>query len=271
MSNTDVLKQEIVNLTDTVRKLNKKLIESETLKQNFISNIMNELYNPFSSIMFMSDNISSLKAEQLSEAPEMAETIFREASQLDFHLKNIFAAAKLEAGLESINPSKVNLGEIINEIISWQKVLIKEKNINIVVDQTALINNFSSDKEKLSLIIYNLVSNAIKHSPDKGNVTISSNIDNRVLTLAVSDEGIGIDKQYIEVIFDRFSRIDPTINSVSGGAGLGLAVSKSLIELLDGEIHFNEGKNYIGTTVNITIPENLVTDSDDDFFFDEEL
>lgn len=272
MKEIELLKEQISDLNNTIEILNKKLNESEALKGNFISNIMNEVYNPFSSIMFMAENISNLKKENLPKAPEMASTIFREAALLDFHLKNIFSAAKIEAGLESIEINSINLQEINNEILSANKILIQEKGIQLSVSEISDITIFS-DREKISLIISNLLSNAIKNSPKSGKITLEYIVSESNLIICVCDQGKGIASQASDTIFDRFHRIDPTINSVTGGTGLGLSVVKSIIDILEGTIEFNKKINHTGTKVSITIPlcNKNEEDDDDDIFFDEEL
>ncbi len=274
MDNKEIIKKskQIKELQKTINDLNIKLSESEALKSNFISNIMNEVYNPFSSIISMADNILSLHADKMHKAIPMAEIIHREAAQLDFQLQNIFAAASIEAGLEGYETSNVIINDIFNSVLKKFKFDITNKKLQV----TTNINNnniisFVTDSKKLNLILLNLLSNSIKHSPEGCSIYCKFELVDSYLNIIISDDGDGISEENLDVIFNRFSRIDTTINSVTGGTGLGLSVVKALIELLNGNINVISEH---GTKVSITIPVSNAADDDfenDEILFDEEL
>jgi len=264
--------KQIVELKNIINDLNIKLSESESLKGNFISNIMNEVYNPFSSILSMADNIISLKDNNIHKAIPMAKIIHREAAQLDFHLKNIFAAASIEAGLEETEVSEVLINDIYSSVIKKFNFDINNKKLKL---STNISNGskvkFTSDANKLTLILLNLISNSIKYSPENGNIKCNFEIVENYLNICVCDEGKGISETDTEIVFNRFSRINQTINSVSGGTGLGLSVVKALTEILNGNIKITSEN---GTKVFVTIPEILLNNNeldDDTIIFDEEL
>ena len=276
MSNQELDKKqkEISELQKTIVDLNSKLKESESLKGNFISNIMNEVYNPFSSIISMADNIISLNEDNIDKAKPMAEIIYREAAQLDFHLKNIFTAATIEAGLENLENSRVSITEIHKSVLHDFHYDINNKNISIesnITDNQDII--FITDGKKLKLIMLNLLSNAIKNCPENTSITVNYEYVEDRLNISILDQGKGISKEEMEMIFDRFKRIDTTINSVTGGTGLGLSVVKALLEMLNGNIDISNEK---GTKVLLCIPNQEINENDDSFdddalLFDEEL
>ncbi|NQU35075.1 MAG: HAMP domain-containing histidine kinase [Bacteroidetes bacterium] len=276
MNEDELIKKEkeITELQNTINALNSKLNESESLKSNFISNIMNEVYNPFSSIISMADNILSLNENKLHNAIPMAEIIYREAAQLDFHLQNIFVAATIEAGLEGVELSIVNLNNIMETVIKKFKFDINNKNIKIVTNLSIdRIINITSDAKKITLVLLNLLSNSIKNSPNNGEIKIHFELIEDELNIAISDQGSGISETEMEIIFDRFKKIDETINSVKGGTGLGLSVVKAIIEILEGNISFSKDN---GTKVILNLPNMENNHSkfgfdDDDVLFDQEL
>jgi len=270
-NNTELLMEQIDQMKSTINDLNKKLTESESLKSNFISNIMNEFYNPFSAILSMSEIIIDLKPEDLAKAPELAKTIHREASQLDFHLQNIFAAATIEAGLAEIEVSEVNINSIIESIFAKASVDIGKKALRVVTNihkEEPIL--FKTDRMKLSLILSNLINNSIKYSPDGGEIKTLVSQDENGLQILISDEGPGIPKKNIKEVFDRFTRIDTTINSVKGGYGLGLSVVKSYLDLLNSTIDIDVEN---GSKIELKLPissEGLMADVDDDGLFTDE-
>lgn len=270
MSDNELIKKnkQIEELQKVIVDLNQKLNESESLKSNFISNIMNEVYNPFSSIISIADNIQSLKADKLDQAKPMAEIIYREAAQLDFHLQNIFTAASIEAGLEGLEISEISINELLENVLSKFRTDIATKNLKINSNMSSSNKiDFVTDSKKLSLILLNLISNSIKYSPDKGVIILNFTVIENCLNISIIDEGQGMADSDIENVFNRFSRIDTTINSVTGGTGLGLSVVKALLEMLNANIKITSDN---GTNIFLTIPE-IEVDNDDDMMFDEEL
>lgn len=270
MSELEQLKIEIAQLYDTNTELNTKLRLAESLKSNFISNIMNEIYNPFSAIKMMADNLIHLNEKSFDRIVPMAETIYREAAQLDFHLQNVFAAAKIEAGLESVHFTEVDLSQLLQEALNFFKIPIQDKHLKL--EHKININNqkpFVNDRDKIALTLLNLLSNAIKNCPDHGTISIDVDLKEDVLNMNVSDDGPGIPKSEVDFIFDRFRRVNDTINSVNGGTGLGLSVVKAITELLGGEIELNADR---GTKISISIPGNMpLPIEDDDPFPEDEL
>ncbi len=244
-------------LTDELKQVNKKLEESESLKSHFVSNITNEIINPFTSIIGLSKSILSVKKEDWKRVITMVAMIHSEAFNLDFQLRNIFVAAKIEAGEISAEISKVNVNQVVRNVIDQFSIESKKKNI-----QVELINNlpvgsqgayFYSDAEKIKTIVCNLLSNAIKFSYNDGSVSVEISEADESLVIRVKDHGTGISEGNQKVIFDRFKRVDSGINSINRGHGLGLSVIKALLDILDGKIKISSEKEK-GAEFIITIP-----------------
>lgn len=272
--NKQSLKQ-LKELNDKLKIVNKKLEESEALKSHFISNISNEIINPFTSIITLSKSILSVKKEDWKKVISMVALIHSEAFNLDFQLRNIFMAAKIEAG--EMQPESVNtdLKAMIQTIIDSFRIeaLKKEVIINFDYQNERESDHFKTDPEKLRIILTNILSNAVKFSYHKRNVDFTCRVlsDNTVLT--IKDYGTGISKENQKIIYDRFRRVDSGINSLNRGHGLGLSVSKALIDLLNGTIEI-ESEEEKGATFTLMIPELQVESagsslSGDDFLFDD--
>lgn len=265
------LQKEISELKKTINELNLRLSESESLKSNFISNIMNEIYNPFSSILTLSDNILSLTDENLSRSKEMATLIYKEAAKLDFHLMNIFMAATLEAGMETVDYSTTSFEHIQEEVVKKLKVDLISKEIKLITEyQNTESVMITTDVKKVILVVTNLISNSIKFCENRGEIKIKYSVIENIINIEVRDNGSGITSEEIEDIYNRFKRINTNINSVTGGTGLGLSVVKALIDLLEGNI---EIINDNGTKVLIALPNQAgeIDKNEDDSLFDEEI
>lgn len=244
---------------EELKILNMKLEESEKLKSHFISNITNEIVNPFSSILGLSKNILSVDKENWKKVFSMVAMIHSEAFSLDFQLKNIFAAARIEAGDVCPEIGKVDISNMISVVIESFRIESHKKKLtfkinfqNDVADNS--IHEFRTDPEKLKLILSNLINNAVKFSFEESTIKVNSAIIDGSLVLSVLNNGIEITDEHKQFIFDRFKRADPDITSINRGHGLGLSVIKSLLDLLGGNVSFISDK-LNGTIFTISIPE----------------
>jgi signal transduction histidine kinase len=251
--------QELKDLTEELKIVNKKLEESEALKSHFISNITNEIINPFTSILGLSRNILSVKKENWKKVISMVALIHSEAFNLDFQLRNIFLAAKIEAGEIYPEILNVDLKSLIKSVIDSFRIESKKKNINIdyifeIVPDKGDIFYFKTDPEKVKIAVANLLSNAIKFSYENGKIIVRVWKDNDMINISVQDFGTGISETNQKIIFDRFRRLDSGINSLNRGHGLGLSINKAVIDLLEGKINIQSEINK-GSTFTISIPE----------------
>lgn len=249
---------ELKNLNEELKTANKKLEESEALKSHFIANIANEIRNPFASILGIANSILSADKEDWNTIIPMISHIYSEVFYLDFQFKNIYTAAKLEAGQISPENCRVNIQTILLKLAESFKYEALKKNISIAINEGSEGEKdiyFNTDPEKLKLIIANLLSNAIKHSYKSGKIEMNYTIADKYLTISVQDYGEGISEKNRRIIFDRFKRGDSGINSINRGHGLGLSVNKALLEILDGKIEVETDLNK-GTTFTVVLPES---------------
>ncbi len=257
-ANTEAL-NELKNLTEQLTQLNKRLEESEALKSHFLSNIRNEIINPFASIMALAKNIISLNPEKLEKSKTMAALIHSEAFILDFQLNNIFAAAEVEAGINFPQISNVEILSLTENVVCSFSPLASQKKISISIENKIPVPEngifFKTDSYKLQLILSNLLSNSISFCQENAIITITIWKNNDTLFVAVKDTGIGIDEDHKKEIFDRFKRLSTRICTPNSGHGLGLSVIREFLDLLNGNINI-ESEKGIGSTFTFSIPES---------------
>jgi signal transduction histidine kinase len=255
---TDAL-HELKTLNEKLKTVNKKLEESEAMKSHFISNITNEIVNPFASILGLSKNILSVNKENWKKVFSMVAMIHAEAFSLDFQLKNIFAAAKIEAGEIYPEIGKVDIKNLIKSVtdsfrIEAQKKKVSFESVFDFPESEGSNFQYKTDPEKLKLILSNIVYNALKFSFDESKITVKVWSEMKVMFISVHNQGEVISDEYQQLIFDRFKRVDTNITSVNRGHGLGLSIIGSLLDLLGGNISLQSDKET-GTTFTIEIPE----------------
>lgn len=264
---------ELKNVHSELHAVNQKLNASEAFKSHFISHISNELINPFTSITGMSKSILSKPEMDPKQVKKMVEYINNEAFYLEFQLKNLFAAAQLEAGEFYPEISEILPLKLIKELSNKFNNEAAKKEIKIK-HETYLESDihFKSDSEKLNTILSNLISNAINYSYPESEIMIRSSLEEGVLVISVSNSGPKIPENQSESIYDRFTRLNTEINSVNQGSGVGLSICKGLVDILQGKIGFQSIEDQM--VFSIEIPESSVDIesfdlTDDDLFFDE--
>ena len=246
------LKKYNQKLIEQLKKLNKKLVESEAFKSHFLSNISNEIINPFTSILGFSKNILNLKATEISQIYTMANLIYSEAFDIDFQLRNIFAAAKIESGENYLELININVQDFVSETIKNLKIVAERRAIHCDINYSIQEKTFVTDADKFRLILVNLIMNAINFSTEKTVIKIDTELSNEGFLFKINNQGTLISSKDTKIIFDRFIKLDDNINSLNQGHGLGLSIIKDYVELLGGSINFESNKKE-GTTFSLRL------------------
>lgn len=269
------MEKEVNRLMEELKTANEKLAISEAFKSHFISNITNEIINPFTSILGISKNIMELKEKQIGQIHSMANLIYNESFELDFQLRNIFEAAKIEAGETDIEINKLMIENVFIDEIERFRFKAEKKSLYFNTNSQITENaGFYTDASKFKIIFANLISNAIKFSEDKNKIEINVSLEQNEIHISISNVGPGLSQKDIKVVFDRFLRLDDKINSINTGHGLGLSIVSYYVDLLGGKININSINNL--NTVLLILPEiardmeNKATE-ETDFFDDFEL
>ena len=261
-------------LLDELEQVNKKLMESESVKTQFLSNIRNEINNPLSAILGLAEKLEH-KPDDKARVKHLASLIHQETFHLDFQLKNIFTAAELEAGELQPNFGKVDVFSLAKGILDKFKHLIKRKELTVELRCDENLK-FITDAGMLSSIIRNLVSNGIEYNIKQGKLILGISLeDEKVLIVKVTDTGIGLKESDYKTIFNRFIQLDTGVTKSHNGHGLGLSNTKAQVELMQGSVSvqcvINEGCN-IKTSIPLAEQDDMHTfsDSGNVFFFKDE-
>jgi len=184
---------------------------------------------------------------------EIIKKILQSTERIIKLVNTILNISKIEAGEMEMNFERVDLREIPREAIEELKIKAKEKNLSLEFDEPKERIENLVDKEKIREVVLNLLDNAIKYTPDGGTIEISTFYDEKGVTLTVKDNGIGIPKEDLPRIFERFYRVDKARSRELGGTGLGLSIVKQIVELHKGNVKIDSelGK---GTTVTVQVP-----------------
>ncbi|MDD2309871.1 MAG: HAMP domain-containing sensor histidine kinase [Desulfuromonadaceae bacterium] len=247
-------------------EMNELLERSESLKSNFLSNIRNEINNPLNVIIGLAGQLAIVGAGN-EDISSLSSLIGAEATHLDFQLRNIFIAAELEAG--EVNPRcvKVHIATSLRDLVDSFRHTAAKKNValRLILPEYEDGSLAVLDVEKFQIIISNLLSNAIEYSTDGGAVEVSFSVGgDGCLHVFVQDHGVGIASDDQLRIFDRFVQLETGTTRSHLGQGLGLSITKSLVDLMQGSIELNSSLGE-GTLFTVILPPCSILDDEDSF------
>ncbi len=230
--------QQIEQAHRELEEVKHSVLEANRLKSEFLSNMSHELRTPLNSILALSSILlARMDGELTEEQDKQIRIIEKSGKSLLALINDILDLSKIEAGRMDLIFTEYAVPEFLDMIRSTINPLLRESNLEFDVTIDPGIDVHSTDENKLKQALLNLLSNAIKFTPS-GKVTLQvrNTKFNDVLEYAVIDTGIGIEQTHFESIFDPFRQIDGSATRKYGGTGLGLALTKKVIELLGGRI-----------------------------------
>jgi signal transduction histidine kinase len=228
-------------------------------KSAFLATMSHELRTPLNAILGFAEVI---KEQIMGPAPaqyvDYARDIFTSGKHLLDLVNDVLDISKLEAGKVDLHESDFGIAEMIEEVVGSFRRQAEAANISLAA-QIAYPPVLRADKRLLKQVLLNLISNALKFTADSGRVTVSTKrIPGAGFAIAVSDTGIGMSPEEIEVALTPFGQVDSSVARLGKGTGLGLPISRALMRLHDGELTIASAPQK-GTTVTITLPETRLS------------
>lgn len=236
--------------------------EVDRMKSEFVSNVSHELRTPMTSIKGYTDLLLMGAAGELSDAQlRLLDAIRRNADRLKILVDDLLDISWIETGRIDLRREPVDLKSVIeNEINEHVKGRLQHesKSLDFVLDLAHPLPHVYADPEKVTRIIMNLVDNAINYTPEDGKVEVIASLqtnkaDNEMVYVQVRDTGVGISKENVSKIFERFYRVEEGGIQETPGTGLGLSIVRSLVEMHGGEI-WVESELGTGSAFNFTLP-----------------
>ena len=254
-------------LVRLVQERTKQLQEMDELKTRFFSNISHELRTPLTLIIGPLENLlnewlgAQEKGMKGRAATNQIEMVLRNSRRLLRLINQLLDISKLEAGKMELHARSDNIIKFVRETSSLFESLAKRRNIDFQVHSDNENIELYFDAEKMEKILYNLLSNAFKFTPENGKILINIAELSGAVEIAVKDTGTGISKEELPYIFDRFRQVAGSSSKVQEGTGIGLSLVKDLVTLHHGEIrvnsqpgwgsefilHFKQGKEHLSS------------------------
>jgi protein-histidine pros-kinase len=259
--------EEIRERSRELEEQNLLIQEANRLKSEFLANMSHELRTPLNAVIGFAQLLVDGKVGLLNpDQKEFISDILTSGQHLHQLVNDMLDLAKIEAGKMELEPETFSVKKVTDEVCAVMRTTALQRNINIHVHASSNVDVVTLDLLKFKQVLYNLLSNAVKFSYDNGEIKVAFSLDSRQhLQLQVRDYGIGIKEEDLPRVFREFEQLNSGSARRFPGTGLGLALTKKLIELHNGSIgvesEFGKGSTFIvaiPTSISATKPSKRV-------------
>ncbi|MGD9538257.1 MAG: PAS-domain containing protein [Alphaproteobacteria bacterium] len=236
-----------------LRDRTEALETADRLKSEFVANVSYELRTPLNTVIGFTEILVNQYFGPLNERQlEYAKGVLESSQQLLSLINDILDLATIEAGLISLEIESVDVHGILVSMLNLVQESARKQRLDLVLDCPQSIGRIDADERRLKQVLFNLLSNALKFTPEGGRVALGARRHEKTLTIWVADTGVGIERDEQKSVFDKFHRgLQPLARQ--SGAGLGLSLVRYFVELHGGELTL-ESQPDVGTTVTCILP-----------------
>ena len=248
---------ETTHIVDAFNQVLSRMKRLDDSRQEFVANVSHELKTPITSVKVLADSLLAQEDVPAELYKEFMEDIAAEIDRENKIINDLLALVKMDKTAADLNISVVNINELTEIILKRLRPIARKRDIEVVFESIRQVTA-EVDEVKMTLIITNLVENAIKYNKEQGSVKVVLDADHQFFMLQVSDTGIGIPEESMDHIYERFYRVDKSHSREIGGTGLGLAITRSAVLMHRGSIKLTSVENE-GTTFHVKIPLTYIS------------
>lgn len=242
----------IFGLILTIRTVAHEL-ELSKMKSDFVSTISHEFKSPLSAIRQLSEMLQSNRVPSEERRQQYYDVLVEQSERLTLLIDNILDFAKIEEGRKKFDFETVEVAPLLQEIVATIQDRVRHKDFVIQVEIEKQLPSIKVDRAAISQAITNLIDNAVKYSGESKNIFVSAFVENKYLIIQVKDFGIGIRKEEMDKIFERFYRGGDALTRTVKGSGLGLTLVKQIVEVHHGKVNVESEPGH-GSTFSIWLP-----------------
>lgn len=243
---------ETVHIIDAFNKLLGRMKILDDSRQEFVSNVSHELKTPITSMKVLADSLLGQEDVPVELYREFMEDIAAEIDRENKIITDLLALVKVDKKVTDMNVTEVNMNDLTEVILKRLRPIARKRDIEVIFESIRPVKA-TVDEVKISLVLSNLVENAVKYNKENGWVKVVLDADHQYFTLTVSDSGVGIPEEALDHIYERFYRVDKSHSREIGGTGLGLAITRSAVLMHRGSIQV-ESVPGEGTSFIVKIP-----------------
>lgn len=230
-----------------------ELKKLEQIRTDFVANVSHELKTPLTSIKGFTETLRNGAIKDPSASEKFLDIINIETDRLTRLINDILNLSELENKRQNIPFEKISINTAIDEVEEMMKNIARLKNIKLTFSKETAVSYVMGNHDKVKQLLINLIDNAIKYTHEGGSVEVNTYHKERSVFIEISDTGIGIPKEHLSRLFERFYRVDKGRSRTLGGTGLGLAIVKHIVATMGGEIKVDSEPGK-GSTFTVIIP-----------------
>lgn len=247
---------ETEHIVDAFNQLQNRMRVLDTSRQEFVANVSHELKTPITSVKVLADSLLAQENVPAELYKEFMLDIAEEIEREDKIINDLLSMVKMDKAVAMMNISVVDVNALTEIVLKRLRPIARKRDIEVVFESKRAVTA-EADEVKLTLIITNLVENAIKYNKEQGWVKVLLDADHQFFTLEIMDSGIGIPEESLEHIYERFYRVDKSHSREIGGTGLGLAITRNAVLMHRGSIRVSSTVGE-GTVFTVKIPLNYI-------------
>lgn len=247
------MEEKVTQRTAELEKANARLLELDRLKSDFLSTVSHELRTPLTSIRSFSEILLRYDVDNTEKRKQFVSIIHDEAERLTRMINDLLDLSKIEAGRLEFSPEPLELEPVFSRAVDTTQPLFAEKEIRMVSAIEPGLPLVYGDADWLHQVLTNLLFNAVKFSPEGGTIRLSAGKKDGFALISVTDGGSGIPQDRLERIFERFHQVRDPQKNHHLGTGLGLTISREIVERMGGKI-WAESELGAGATFTFTVP-----------------
>lgn len=242
---------ELAELGRSFNRMAHELAQTEERRRQLIGDVAHELRTPLSSIKSV---MEGLQDGVLPPQPETFANVEQEVNRLQRLVRDLEELSKAEAGQIQLEKEAVNPAELVETAVSRLRSQFADKQVSLTTDVPPNLPVINVDPARMTQVLLNLLGNALQYTPPGGRVTVRLSTDDSVVQIAIQDTGIGLTAEQRSHIFERFFRVDKSRSRTGGGSGIGLTISKHLVEAHHGRLTATSPGLNQGSTFTISLP-----------------
>ena len=241
------------DMATQIETMLEELIRAEVVRREFVANVSHELRTPLTSIRTYTETISNTHEISEEKKEEFLQVILNETDRMTEIVRDLLELSRFDSGTSVLTIERFSIEHSVRNVYASMALEAKKRKQELNLELEWRLPGIMGDRSRIEQVFLNIMSNALKYTPDGGTINISTGSVGQSVWIKVEDTGIGIPPEDLGRVFDRFYRVDKARSRESGGTGLGLSIAKEIVTMHGGDIEImsTQGK---GTTVTITLP-----------------
>lgn len=225
----------------------------DRMRKEFVANVSHELRTPLTTIKSYTETLLDGAMENKEYTVNFLQVIDSESERMTRLVKDLLQLSKLDYDNIQWNMKQISIQKIVSECVYKMNISAKQKNQTLEFNTELIIPEIMGDKDRIEQVIINILSNAIKYTPENGKIEVDLSMEEDNVVIKVADNGLGIPKEDLPRLFERFYRVDKARSRMLGGTGLGLSIARQIVEAHKGKIKIQSEYGQ-GTQVFISLP-----------------